>query len=57
MKFIDSEYENEYKIIGYTKDEVMQKFCPTDKAVLGDMYCRQNADKERCLNCWNRESH
>lgn len=56
MKFIDAEYENEYKIIGYTKDEVMQKFCPTDKAVLGDMPCRQNVDKERCLNCWNRES-
>ena len=55
MKYIDKEYKNEYKEIGYSKDEVMQKFCPTDKAVLGNIPCKNNSDKGQCLSCWNRE--
>jgi hypothetical protein len=56
MKFIDMEYENEYKDIGYTKEEVMNTFCPTDKAILGNIPCRKNINKNNCLNCWNREN-
>lgn len=56
MKIIDKESKEEkYDEIGYSKEEVIQTFCPTDKAILGNMFCRQNVNKERCLACWNRE--
>lgn len=55
MKIIDKEYKEEYKKMGYSKEEVVQIFCPTNKAILGDMFCRQDVNKECCLAYWNRE--
>lgn len=56
MTIIDKEFENEYKEIGYSKEEVMKKFCPTDKAQFINRSCREDEyNLERCFRCWNRK--
>jgi len=55
MKYIDKEYEEEYEDIGFTKEEVIQTFCPNDKTIIRIIACRSETTKELCLKCWNRE--